>query len=101
MADALATGATTVGSQRWTDHWQVKALVLFSLFCLTTMAGGGTWLVGRAVANESKNVEQDQRLNSYEKTMETLGINLGQKIDKLDTKVEKLDDKLEAIRDRK
>lgn len=62
MTEAAAVKPT----KRWTDHWEVKALITFTLAVLGLALTGGTWVVSQTVSNLSKNVEQDMRIQKGE-----------------------------------
>lgn len=63
---AMAEAASVNPTKRWTDHWQVKALIGIVLFFVTTTTPGLLWMVSQAVSNQSKNVEQDMRIQKGE-----------------------------------
>lgn len=63
---AMAEAASLNPKKRWTDHWEVKALITFTVAVLGLALTGGTWVVSQTVSNLSKNVEQDMRLQKSE-----------------------------------
>lgn len=62
----LAKAEMSQTKQRWTDHWQVKAMIGLLVTAGGFVLTGGTWLVSDAVGGGKKDVEQDGRLRAVE-----------------------------------
>jgi Sec-independent protein translocase protein TatA len=89
-----ATGETRMGRNRWTDHWQVKALIGIVLFFITTTTPGLVWIVGRAVVNETKDAQQDVAI-------QTTGEQFKEFREEQRQANRRIEDKLDAMRDHK